>query len=129
MSHLTTELCEKYPGERIQQWEYDLEAQEWAAIGFVPAALADGQKLHLPRACYFSQDATKADVLRAWGRIKSRLDRKVKLECTIGLSFGKDLDPVAPRPATAAEAKSPPADPLEDALSTAFNRLFRPTAV
>ena len=128
MSHLTTELCEKYPGEPIQQWEYELEAKEWAAIGFFPTAFADRARLRLPKGCYFSQTGKKEDVLRVWGQIKLRLGRKVKLECTIGASFGKDLEPSITEP----PAKPPiepsevlPSAPLEDALSTAFNRLFR----
>ena len=134
MSHLTTELCEKYPGERIQQWEYDLEAEEWASVGFVPTAFAERSRLRLPPGCYFSQTGTREDVLQAWERIKSRLGRKVRLECTIGISFGKDLDPVRTQP------NQPPSTPdlstsgmrqplpLEDALSTAFIKLFGPPA-
>ena len=127
MSHLTTELCEKYPGERIPEWEYDFEAKEWAAIGFFPTAVAERSRLRLPRGCFFSQSGTKVDVLRAWDRITLRLGRKVRLECTIGESFGKDLEPFQPE--AAPSHQPPPAEaqhpiPLEDTLSSAFIKLF-----
>ena len=135
MSHLTTELCEKYPGEPIQQWEYELEAKEWAAVGFFPTALAERTRHRLPKGCFFSQTGTKDDVLKAWDRIKFRLARKVKLECTIGVSFGKDLEPVSPPPPLPLQIHAPelrqdvhvenPHSP-DDTLSSAFNKLFGP---
>jgi hypothetical protein len=94
MSHLTVELHENYPHERISDWEHEFVRNELATIGFNSGASTRGTDERLPRACYFSTAGTYDAVRGVWNQLERRLSRKVSIECTIGTSYGFGLKPL-----------------------------------
>jgi hypothetical protein len=95
MSHLTVELHENYPYERILDWEHEFVHNELAIIGFSSNASTLGTDERLPRACYFSTAGTYDEVRGLWDKLGRCLGRKVSIEFTIGTSYGFGLKPLA----------------------------------
>lgn len=95
MSQITVELHEKFPHERIEQWEHDAVHEEMKRIGFLNIANSGGLNRRLPRATYFAERGSREEMGQAWANLRRRLGREVRLEGTLGPSFGFGLEPTS----------------------------------
>ncbi len=88
-------LHENFKFERIPDSDHEVVRSELEKIGCFNVVSQNGVEKRLLRDSYYGETATRPEIEAAFEAIKKKLDRKVRMQLTVGETYAYDLESVS----------------------------------